>query len=465
MDSISMLGDLERAQLDGVLIDSKHVDYDRLRRVNNGLIDRWPAAVVRALTVSDVQKVIRIAAEHGALLAVRCGGHSFPGLSTCDHGIVLDLSLMNTVTVDPQAQTADVSGGALLGDVDAAGLRHGLVTPAGVVSHTGVGGLTLGGGMGWLSRRFGLTVDNLLGVDIVTAEGRLVQASAEEEPDLFWAVRGGGGNFGVVTTFRFRMHPLGPAIVRRWAYPAADAITVLQRYREALFDAPRELTTLFILMQGELRISAIWSGSTHETALDRFGTLGHATVLSDGEMSYLELQRSSDERLAWGRRYYSKGGFVREMDDRVISAMSDSMAMVPIAEAEVYCLQLGGAVCDIDESATPYSGRAAGHYWIAECAWDNPADDDDAVSWGRSTANRLAAMSLEANYVNEHSDTGIAPSAYGEAKYNRLAHLKWQYDPTNLFRLNQNIEPRRQISGAELCGLKRLPQSDGGLPA
>jgi FAD/FMN-containing dehydrogenase len=446
MDGISTLGDLARAQLDGVLIDSSHVDYDRLRRVNNGLIDRRPAAVVRALTISDVQKVVHIAAEHGALLAVRCGGHSFPGLSTCDHGIVLDLSLMKTVTVDPQAQTADVSGGALLGDVDAAGMRHGLVTPAGVVSHTGVGGLTLGGGMGWLSRRFGLTVDNLLGVDIVTAQGNLVRASAEEEPDLFWAVRGGGGNFGVVTTFRFRMHPLGPAIIRRWAYPAADAISVLQRYREALSDAPRELTTMFVLMQGELRISALWSGSTQdaETVLNRFGTLGHATILSNGEMSYIELQRVFDERLAWGRRYYSKGGFVREMDDQVISAISESMATLPIPEAEVYCLQLGGAVCDIDESATPYSGRAAGHYWIAQCAWDNPADDHDAVSWGRGTARRLAAMSLEANYVNEHSDTGIAHSAYGEAKYNRLAHLKWRYDPTNLFRLNQNIEPRRQ---------------------
>jgi FAD/FMN-containing dehydrogenase len=448
MNHICTLGDLSRAQLDGVLIDSSHVDYDMLRRVNNGLIDRRPAAVVRALTLSDVQKVVRIAAERGAPLAVRCGGHSFPGHSTCDHGIVLDLSLMNAVTVDPHAQTADVSGGALLGDVDAAGLRHGLVVPAGVVSHTGVGGLTLGGGMGWLSRRFGLTIDNLLGVDIVTAEGRLVRASAEKEPDLFWAVRGGGGNFGVVTTFRFRMHPLGPAIIRHWVYPAADAIAVLQRYREALLDAPRELTTMFTLMRDELRISALWSGSTYdaESALNRFGALGHATILSNGEMSYLELQRISDKRLAWGRRYYSKGGFVREMDDQVILAMAESMATVPIPEAEVYCLQIGGAVCDVDESATPYSGRAAGHYWIAECAWDNPADDHDAVSWGRGTANRLAALSLEANYVNEHSDTGIARSAYGEAKYNRLAHLKWRYDPTNLFRLNQNIVPKQSAA-------------------
>jgi FAD/FMN-containing dehydrogenase len=200
MDAISALGDLARAQLDGALVDSSHAQYDRLRRVNNALVDRHPVAVVRAMSVRDVQKVVRIAAGHSVLLAVRCGGHSFPGLSTCD-GIVLDLSLMKRVTVDPQARTADVSGGALLGDVDAAGLRYELVTPAGIVSHTGVGGLTLGGGMGWLSRRY-----NLIGVDIVTADGRLVRAAAEEEPDLFWAVRGGGA-------------PSAPGTIRRTISP------------------------------------------------------------------------------------------------------------------------------------------------------------------------------------------------------------------------------------------------------
>ena len=446
MNAISVLGDLARAQLGGALIDSSHAQYDRLRRVNNALVDRQPTAIVRATSVSDVQKVVRIAAERGVLLAVRCGGHSFPGLSTCDRGIVLDLSLMKAVTVDPQARTSDVSGGALLSDVDAAGLRYGLVTPAGVISHTGVGGLTLGGGMGWLSRRFGLTIDNLIGVDIVTADARLVRAAAKEEPDLFWAVRGGGGNFGVVTTFKFRMHPLGPAIVRRWTYPATDATAILQRYREMLDNAPRELTTMFILMRGELQVSALWSGSTHgaAAALERAGRLGRGRPVTEGEMTFLDLQRISDERLSWGRRYYSKGGFLREIDEPAISAMLESMAAVPVPEAEVYCLQLGGPVSDIDESATPYSGRAGGHYWIAECAWDNPAEDLAAISWGRATADRLAAISLEANYVNEQSDTGIAERAYGEAKYSRLAHLKWKYDPTNLFRLNQNIEPRRR---------------------
>lgn len=446
MNGISALAELARAEFDGALITPTHAQYDRLRRVNNALIDRRPAAIVRAVTVADVQKVIRIAADHATLLAVRCGGHSFAGLSTCDQGIVLDLSLMNTVAVDPQTKTAEVAGGALLGDVDAAGLRHGLVTPADVVSHTGAGGLTLGGGMGWLSRRFGLTIDNLISVDIITADGHLRQVSADAEPDLFWAVRGAGSNFGVVIRFRFRMHLLGPAVVRRWAYPASDAANVLRRYREALADVPRELTTMFALTSAGLRLSALWSGTTHgaEAALNRFGKLGQATPIPTGEMNFLNLQRLFDEAAAWGRRYYSKGGFLREIDDPANSAMSESMAGTPPASAEIYCLQLGGAVCDIDESATAYSGREAGHYWIAQCIWDDPAEDQAAVAWSRNAAARLAAVSLTTNYVNEQADTGIARSAYGDAKYNRLARLKWQYDPTNLFRLNQNIEPRRQ---------------------
>ncbi len=445
MDAMVLTRDFERARLDGPIVDRNHAQYDRLRRVNNGLIDRRPAAIVRALNAKDVQKVVRVAAEGDALLAVRCGGHSFPGLSTCDDGIVLDLSLMKDVTVDPKVRTAEVGGGALLGDVDAAGLRFGLVTPAGVVSHTGVGGLTLGGGMGWLSRRFGLTIDNLLSAEIVMADGRLVQTSADEEPDLFWAIRGGGGNYGVVTKFRFRMHPLGPALIRRWVYPPAEASAVLRRYRESLLGAPRELTTLFVFMPAELRVTALWSGSSRgaEAALAPFGALGHAGPISNGEMTFLDLQRVSDERMAWGRRYYAKGGFFGEIDDATVTTLVDCLATAPTPEAEVYCLQLGGAVCDIDESATPYAGRAAGHYWISLSAWNDPAADSKCVAWGRRTGARLAANSLRANYVNEQSETGVALSAYGEEKYNRLAHLKWRYDPTNLFRLNQNIEPKR----------------------
>jgi hypothetical protein len=444
MDVAALARDLANANFDGVLVDGDHLQYERLRRVNNGLIDRRPAAIVRATSKRDVQKVVRIAAEREMLLAVRCGGHSFPGLSTCDGGIVLDLSLMKEVMVDPEARTAEVAGGALLGDVDAATLLHGQVTPAGVVSHTGVAGLTLGGGMGWLSRRFGLTIDSLLGVDIVMADGRLLRINAEKEPDLFWAIRGGGGNFGIVTKFWFRTHPLGPAFIRRWTYPAAEAPAVLRHYREALHDAPRELTTLFVLLPTQLLLTALWSGSANgaEAAIARFGTLGHATPVPDIPASFLDLQRASDERMAWGRRYYAKGGFFGEIDEAVVATIVERIAAAPTAEAEVYCLQLGGAVGDVDEAATPYAGRAAGHYWIANAVWDNPAEDSQSIAWGRETAARLAAHSLRVNYVNEQSDTGVAQDAYGAEKYKQLARLKWRYDPTNLFRLNQNIEPR-----------------------
>src|SRR5262245_1970163 len=320
MDKAALARDLANADLDGELVDGSHVLYERLRRVNNGLIDRRPAAIVRATSKRDVQTVVRIAAEREALLAVRCGGHSFPGLSTCDGGIVLDLSLMNEVMVDPEARTVEVGGGCLLGDVDAATLGQGLVTPAGVVSHTGVGGLTLGGGMGWLSRRFGMTVDNLLGVDIVMADGRLLRINAEKEPDLFWAIRGGGGNFGVVTKFWFRTHALGPAIIGRWSYPVAEASAVLRRYRELLQGAPRALTTLVVVLPTELLLTALWSGPEEggEAAIARFGTLGQATPVPNSPKTFLELQRAADERMAWGRRYYAKGGFFADVDETTI---------------------------------------------------------------------------------------------------------------------------------------------------
>jgi len=438
----AITGELARAGLDGTVVDASHPDFDRLRRVYNAVIDRSPGAIVQAATPSDVQKVVRIAADSGLPLAVRCGGHSFAGLGTCDEGIVCDLSGMDTVLVDPQTRTVDVGGGALLGDVDAAGERFGLVTPAGVVSHTGVGGLTLGGGMGYLSRRFGLTIDDLIGADIVTADGRRSRVDADEQPELFWAIRGGGGNFGVVTRFKFRMHELGPVRIRRWAHPPGAVAQTLKRYRDAAATAPRELTAAFVVTSEELALRVIWSGSMvgAEAAVERFAFPGGVQDPTS-EMSFVELQRASDELLPWGRRYYSKGGFLPGMDDRVIEVIADSVAESPLPGLEIYCLQLGGAIADIDEDATAYSGRAASFYWISQGVWDDPEDDERAIAWCRGAARRLGELSMNTNYVNEQADTGVARSAYGESKYRRLGQLKWRYDPTNVFRLNQNIEP------------------------
>ena len=436
---------LERAQFDGDIFGPAHREYDRYRRVWNATADRRPGAVVRARTVSDVEKVVAIAAQEGAMLAVRSGGHSLPGLSTCDDGIVLDLSLMNSVQVDRAARLAEVQGGALLGDLDRAGVPAGLVVPAGIVSHTGVAGLTLGGGMGWLSRRFGLTIDNLLSVDLVTADGRLRRVSADTDPDLFWAIRGGGGNFGVATRFVFKTNDLGPVLIGRWAYPAAEASDVLKRFNERARAASREITAGFFLTPGELGIIAICSGPHAKIgdAIADFGALGLTTSSSLGTLSFLDLQRMHDETMAWDRRYYMKGLFLREIDSAAIECMIQDIAEAPTAETEYYVLQLGGAVCDVDEDATSYSGRDAGFYCLMGAAWDDREHDEQCIGWGRKAASRMAEFAMSRNYVNEQTEASkeIARESYGDAKYRRLAELKGRYDPTNLFRLNQNIEP------------------------
>ena len=442
MVATSLTGALARAGFEGPVVEPGHRDYERLRRVYNGVVERRPGAIVQAATIADVQKAVMIAAETGLPLAIRCGGHSFAGLGTCDSGVVCDLSRLNRVVVDPRARTVEVGGGSLLGHLDAAGEPLGLVTPAGVVSHTGVGGLTLGGGMGWLSRRFGLTIDSLLEAEIVTADGRVSRVAADEQPDLFWAIRGGGGNFGVVTRFTFRMHELGPTAIRHWAASASDAAELLRRYRDTAADAPRELTTAFVLSDTELSLRGIASGSVDGgEAMDRFALLGG---IEDSErLTFTQLQRVADEALPWGLRYYSKGGFLAGMDDRVIDVIADAIREIPVPGLEIYCIQLGGIVSDIDEDATAYSGRAAAFYWISQGVWNRSEDDERAIGWCRRTASRLAELSMATNYVNEQADTGIAHGAYGESKYRRLAQIKGRYDPTNVFRLNQNIEPIR----------------------
>lgn len=442
---------LSNVGLDGVIVDRDHVDYDKYRRIWNGLADRRPMAIVRARTVDDIKKTVLVAAEQGALLAVRCGGHSLPGLSTCDDGIVLDLSLMNEVTVDATARVAEVGGGALLGDLDNAGALVGLVTPAGVISHTGVAGLTLGGGMGWLSRRFGLTIDNLLGAEVVTSDGRLLWASAESEPELFWGLRGGGGNFGVVTKFKFRMHPLGPLVVGTWTYSANDCDTVFPNFERLAASAPRELTTNFSFSSSELTVTACWSGGSKgaEAAVGPFGKLAEPISGSFGSMNYVDLQKRHDEQMAWGQRFYSKGGFLKKIDDTVITCLKTEIAAAkeipaaPSAESDIYMLQLGGAIADIEDNATSYSGRAASYYWITTSVWNDPADDARRMDWGRKAAKSFAAISMKGNYVNEQVEIGkdVALNAYGLEKYTRLSKLKACFDPTNLFRLNQNIEP------------------------
>ena len=441
-----LLTDLGSRQIEGDIIDPRHDQYDDARRVWNGMADRRPAVIVRALNVADVQKVVTTAAEHGSLLAVRGGGHSLPGLSTCDNGIVLDLSRMNAVTVDPSTNLAEAQGGALLGDLDKASVPHGLVVPAGVISHTGVAGLTLGGGMGWLSRRFGLTIDSLVAVDMVTADGKARHVSPQDDPDLFWAIRGGGGNFGVVTKFVFRAQELGTVLIGTWLYPVSAAATVLRHYRGLAASAPRQLSSGITFTTAGVRITAIWSGSAAkaEANVTPFGRLGSSNEGSVGKLSFLNLQTRADDDFPWARRYYTKGGFLKEIDDQAVERMIADNARAPSSTAEYYVVQLGGAVTDIDDDATPYTGREAGHFWISQTSWERPEDDAKFVEWTKTAANHLYEISMQGNYVNEQADFGrdIALGSYGQSKYDKLARLKARYDPQNLFRLNQNIEPQ-----------------------
>src|SRR5690242_5988173 len=266
---------LTAADLSGGVVVPGSADFDRRRRIWNAVVDRHPAAIVRPTTAHEVAAVVRAAAECDALLSVRCGGHSFPGHSTCDGGVVLELSGMNAVSVDPATGRCVVGGGALLGDVDRAAVPHGLAVPAGVVSHTGIGGLTLGGGIGWLSRLHGLTIDSLVGIDIVTADGSLRRASAQNEPDLFWALRGGGGNFGVVVAFEFQARALGPVSAGRWDYPLADIHDVMVGAAVTAADAPRELLISFSVTRLGVALTAFWTGAPARAgaALAPFGRL------------------------------------------------------------------------------------------------------------------------------------------------------------------------------------------------
>ncbi len=426
-----------------------HGDFEAGRKVWNGMIDRRPAVIARPASADQVAQLVILTRSAGLAVSIRGGGHSFPGFSTCNDGLVIDLSRLNRIAVDPAARVADVGGGALLGDLDRATAPHGLVTPAGLVSHTGAGGLTLGGGMGWTSRRLGLTIDNLVEVELVTADGSILTVTPASDPDLFWGLCGGGGNFGVATRFRYRLHPLGPVTIGNWKYPLDRAQQALAKLSDLAAQAPRSQTTVVNLVRGGLDVTAFHSGPD---GLGHDSTMPFANLAGAGEgglkdKDYVGLQSRSDDSVPWGRRYYGKGGFFAAPSGAIAECAVDLVRSAPTDEAEVYMIQLGGAVADIAEDATAYSGRKGGFYWIAQPIWDEPADDDACLRWGRTGGARLAALSQSGNYLNEQADVGLeyALQAYGPVKYQRLTRLKARMDPDNLFRLNQNIPPASTV--------------------
>ena len=433
--------------------------YDAARVVWNGMIDRRPAIVARCRGVVDVIRAIRFAREQELPIAVRSGGHSVGGFSTCDDGIVIDLSLMGGVRVDPEQRTAQVNGGALLGELDREAQAFGLACPVGVVGHTGVAGLTLGGGMGRLQRRFGFTIDNLLSVGLVTADGELLRVSESEHPDLFWGMRGAGSNFGVVTSFEFRLHDLGPDVVQgAIAFPASRAHEVADRFREYLDTAPDEASLSLAFVKatedppfppGLTGEPVVIVGATHSGALDDardvLRPLRNAGPLFDtfDVHPYLEVQALADEDMAWGKRFYMKGGFLAGLSEGFVELGLERAAVAPGLECWVGLWAQGGAIARVSDDAMAFTGRDAPFWLGIEAAWDDPSLDEAHRDWGRSTMEELKPFTAAGHYVNDMVESGddVVRGIYGAEKYERLVGLKRAYDPDNVFHLNQNIRP------------------------
>jgi FAD/FMN-containing dehydrogenase len=437
--------------------------YDGARAVWNGTVDRHPRLIARCCGTADVAAAVRFARDRDLEIAVRGGGHNVAGTAVCDGGIVIDLSAMRAVSVDPVGRTALVQGGALWGDVDHETQAHGLATTGGIVGHTGVGGLSLGGGIGWLMRKHGLTVDNLVEAEVVTADGRIVRASTDDHPDLFWALRGGGGNFGVVTTFRFALHPVGPTVLAGPVFWAAEDTTdVLRFYRDFVADAPDELGNVIRLgtipplpvIREELHFrpaiavascyaGPIEAGARAVRALRAFGT---PLVDLVGPMSYVHHQSALDDTVPHGWHYYWKATNLTGVSDDVIDIVAEHAFRATSPRSYAAMFHMGGAVARVAPDATAYSGRDVDHNIIVDAAW-LPDQDDTAgaadTAWARAflAALRPHRDGVYVNFLDTDDGTSRVLEAYGGDTYRRLAEIKATYDPHNVFRNNKNVPP------------------------
>jgi FAD/FMN-containing dehydrogenase len=443
----------------GSIVQPQDAEYDAARAVWNAMHDRRPALIVRPESSEDVARAISYAREQDLVVAVRCGGHSMPGHSVCDDGIVIDLRALSAIRVDPVARRAAVGGGALLGEVDRATQAHGLVVPAGVVSHTGAGGLTLGGGVGRLMRRFGLTIDSLLCAEVVAADGDIVRASQTEHPDLFWALRGGGGNFGVVTEFEFALHELAELLVLAMFHPLAEARKVIERGRQAMHDgAPDELLWTSFLRRasdvpwmapelvGERGIMSLveWSGDAKEgcAVLEAIRDELQPAAGDLAVVPFLTIQTITDEIFAHGLRTYIKAGFVDDLPDALIDALLERAESIASPISQVELLAMGGAIARVHPDATAFPFRGARWLINIPATWHDAADDEREIAWARETYAAVKPFLSEGTYVNFMGDDedDTAAGAYG-ATLARLQQVKAIYDPDNVFHLNQNVTP------------------------
>ncbi len=449
---------LENA-LDGRLLQPGDDEYDEARTIWNAMIDRHPAAIARCATTADVQLSIEFARRHDLLVSIRGGGHNIAGNAVCDRGLMIDLSQLRWVEVDPEARIARVGPGATLGDVDAATQGHGLATPTGINSTTGIAGLTLGGGFGWLSRQHGLTCDNLIGADVVLADGSLVHASDDEHPDLFWALRGGGGNFGVVTAFEYRLHRVGPEVYSGLVvYPLDRAVGVMRRYREfvatlgddtAVWAVLRKAPPLPFLPDevhgtGILALAVFHGGDPDEgrrilEPVSGFDTPVGAHV---GAQPFTDWQQTFDPLLTPGARNYWKSHNFTEVSDGLVEVLVEYGGSVPSPHCEIFLGQLGGATTRVAPDATAYPHRDAEFVANVHARWETAPEDAACITWAKDfyeAARPFATGGVYVNFLSEDEDDRVA-SAFG-GNLERLERIKATYDPDNRFRVNQNIRP------------------------
>lgn len=433
--------------------------FEAARTIWNGMVARTPGLIARCADVSDVQAAVRAASDLGVLAAVRCGGHSLAGFSTCDGGLVIDLSKMRQVSVDAEARRARFSGGCLLGSVDTETQKADLVFPSGVVSHTGAAGLILGGGTGWLTRRFGLSCDNVEGFSLVTADGSLVRADEKENADLFWSLRGGGGNFGVVTEFEVKLHPLTSVVLAEGLAPEEDIRQLLECWRDFMAEAPFDLKWNIDLrlaphtkkVPADFRgrpvasNSLIWTGdpAAGRPYLDRALRKCRADSVSIRSLSFLDLQTMADSDFPHGHRYYTKSGYFAHLDDATIDRLVEAAATIPSSETQIELAYLGGAAGRVAADETAFGDRSAPFIMNLLASWSNPSADAANISWIRGLFKTLRPAMKPGVYVNFMSgdEQDRVPEAYRE-RWDRMVAIKTRYDPDNFFRLNQNVPPK-----------------------
>jgi FAD/FMN-containing dehydrogenase len=446
-------------RLEGEVLLPGNDAYESARKVWNATIDKRPAVIVRCSTTSDVVRAVNFARDSRYLLAIRGGGHNIGGNSLVDDGVVIDLSRMRAASVDPGARRATIEAGATLADFDAAAQAHGLATPLGINSTTGVAGLTLGGGFGWLSRKYGMTIDNLESAEVVTATGKVVRASWTEHPDLFWALRGGGGNFGVVTRFEFRLHRVGPDLLSGLiVYPLSEAKSVLQQYRDFAADAPDELSVWAILRlapplpflppevhgKGIVALALLYAGDPRqgERLIAPLRKLGTSLGEHVGVQPYTAWQQAFDPLLTAGARNYWKSHNFSILGDGLFDTILEYIERPPSPQCEIFIGALGGATMRPSPESSAYPHRDVQFVINVHGRWESQADDARCIRWARDFFSASAPFASGGVYVNflTADESNRVRAAYG-SNYNRLARVKHRYDPENLFRINQNIEP------------------------